>query len=63
MPLDIGAGSDMGFRVAGYEPRPGEELNVTYNRVGPNYFEAMGIPLWPAARSTTATLLAASCRS
>jgi predicted permease len=45
MPLDISTGSDMGVRIEGYEPRPGEEISVTYNRVGPGYFAAMGVPL------------------
>ena len=45
MPLDIGTGSDMGVRIDGYQARPGEEISVTYNRVGPGYFEAMGVPI------------------
>jgi len=45
MPLDIGTGSDMGVRIDGYEARPGEEISVVYNRVGPDYFAAMGVPL------------------
>jgi predicted permease len=45
MPLDIGSGSQMGFTIAGYQPAPNEELEASYNRVGPGYFEAMGIPI------------------
>jgi macrolide transport system ATP-binding/permease protein len=45
MPLDIGGGSDMGVHIDGYQPRPGEEISVVYNRVGPDYFETMGIPI------------------
>jgi putative ABC transport system permease protein len=45
MPLDISTGSDMGVRVDGYQPRPGEEISVVYNRVGPGYFATMGVPI------------------
>ena len=45
MPLDIGSGSDMGVVVDGYQAAAGEEIDVHYNRVGPRYFETMGIPL------------------
>ena len=45
MPLDIGSGSDMNVAVDGYQANRGEEISVVYNRVGPDYFETMGIPL------------------
>lgn len=45
MPLDIGGGSNMTVDVDGYQPHAGEEIDVHYNRVGPGYFETMGIPL------------------
>ena len=45
MPLDIGAGSNMGVVVDGYQLAEGEEIDVHYNRIGPRYFETMQIPL------------------
>jgi predicted permease len=45
MPLDISSGSDMGVDVDGYEPNEGEEVHAYYNRVGPRYFETLGIPI------------------
>ncbi|CAN5874815.1 ABC transporter permease [soil metagenome] len=45
MPLDIDGGSNMTVDVDGYQPSAGEEIDVHYNRVGPRYFETMGIPL------------------
>ena len=45
MPLDIGSGSQMGFTLAGYRPAPNEELAASYSRIGPRYFETMGIPI------------------
>jgi predicted permease len=45
LPLDLSSGSDMGFRVQGYDPREGEELSAYYNRVAPDYFQAMGIEI------------------
>jgi macrolide transport system ATP-binding/permease protein len=45
MPLDIGGGSNMSVDIDGYQPPPGEDVDVYYNRVGPKYFETMGIPL------------------
>ena len=45
MPLDISAGSDMSIDIDGYQPAAGEEVGAYYNRVGPRYFETMGIPI------------------
>jgi predicted permease len=45
MPLDISGGSNMTLDIDGYQPAQGEEIDVYYNRVGPRYFETMGIPL------------------
>ncbi|HTI36476.1 MAG TPA: ABC transporter permease [Vicinamibacterales bacterium] len=45
VPLDISGGSDQGFSVEGYEARQNEELIAYYNRVGPGYFDTMGISL------------------
>lgn len=45
MPLEIGSGSQMGLTIAGYQPAPNEELEASYNRIGPRYFETMGIPI------------------
>jgi putative ABC transport system permease protein len=44
-PLDISAGADMSFEVDGYTAQPNEEMQTYYNRIGPNYFDAMGINL------------------
>jgi predicted permease len=43
MPLDIGSGSDMGVDIDGYQSGANEEVQAYYNRVGPRYFETMGI--------------------
>jgi predicted permease len=45
LPLDISSGSDMQVDIEGYTPRKGEELHVYYNRVGPLYFDTMGISI------------------
>ncbi len=45
MPLDIDGGSNMNVEIDGYQLSAGEEIDVHYNRVGPRYFETMGIPL------------------
>jgi predicted permease len=44
LPIDFG-GSRRTIAVAGYTPAPGEEMEHNFNRVSPNYFEVMGIPL------------------
>lgn len=45
MPLDIGSGSDMAVDVDGYVPREGEPMNVYYTRVGPDYFDTLGVTI------------------
>jgi predicted permease len=45
IPLDISSGSDQGFSVDGYDARPDEEMTAYYNRVGPGYFETMGVDI------------------
>jgi macrolide transport system ATP-binding/permease protein len=45
VPLDVGGGSDMGVSVDGYSPTPGEEMMAYYNRVGPDYFDTMGVEI------------------
>ena len=45
MPLDIGRGSEMSVDIEGYTPAPNEEVDAFYNRVGPSYFDTMGIPI------------------
>jgi macrolide transport system ATP-binding/permease protein len=53
VPLDISGGSDMGLTIDGYTPRDAEEVGAYYNRVGPAYFETMGIDI-VAGRGITA---------
>jgi predicted permease len=45
VPLGFGGDSSTSAVPEGYEPRPGEEILLSYNVVGPKYFETMGIPL------------------
>jgi macrolide transport system ATP-binding/permease protein len=45
MPLDISRGSDMSVEIDGYTPAANEEVHALYNRVGPSYFETMGVPI------------------
>jgi predicted permease len=45
VPLDVGGESDMGVTVDGYSARPDEEVGAFYNRVGPNYFETLGVEI------------------
>ena len=40
-----GGGSRTGVSVPGYEPKPGESMEVNYNTTSASYFAAMGIPL------------------
>ncbi len=35
----------MGVTIDGYTPGPNEEMTITYNTVGPRYFETMRIPM------------------
>ena len=41
--LPLGGGPRRGFRIDGYEPRPGEDLELPYNIVDPGYFDAFKI--------------------
>ena len=45
LPLDIGSGSDMNVAVDGYVPSENEPMTVYYNRVGPDYFDALGVDI------------------
>ncbi len=45
LPLDLSAGSDMTVDVDGYSRRQGEDITSYYSRVGPRYFETMGISI------------------
>jgi predicted permease len=44
MPLDFG-GSRISLEVAGYVPKPDEEMELNWLRVSPGYFETLGLPL------------------
>ena len=44
-------GSDMGVEVDGYVPREGEPMHAYYNRVGPDYFETLGVDIVEWIRS------------
>ncbi len=43
--LPLSRASRRGFRVDGYEPRPGEDMELVINVVSDGYFETMQIPL------------------
>jgi predicted permease len=43
--LPLSGGSRRGFRPEGYVPREGEDLELNYNVVSPEYFRTLGIPL------------------
>ncbi len=45
VPLGFGGSSSSHAQIDGYQPRPGEEINIFTNNVGLNYFATMGIPL------------------
>jgi predicted permease len=45
VPLGLSGSSSTGAIVDGYTPRPGEEMSVTYNVVGPRYFDTMQMAL------------------
>jgi macrolide transport system ATP-binding/permease protein len=45
VPLESGNYSSIGLSVVGYQPKPGEEVVIGFNVVGPDYFRTMGIPL------------------
>jgi len=40
-----GSYSRFGIEVQGYQPRPGEEMAVLFNQVGPQFFATFGTPL------------------
>jgi len=40
-----GSFSRYGIEVPGYQPRPGEEMAVLFNRIGPQFFATFGAPL------------------
>jgi predicted permease len=43
--LPLSSSGRRGFRIDGYEPRPGEDREFPINSVEPHYFEAMQIPI------------------
>ena len=45
LPMDFGGSSSTNLAIDGYVPKPKEEVVVEYNKVGPDYFGTMGIPL------------------
>jgi predicted permease len=45
LPLTMTDSSDRSVDVAGYTPRPGEEMTVYYASVGEGYFDALRLPL------------------
>ncbi len=54
VPLSFGGTSSTGVRVEGYEPPKGEATWAFYNKVGPEYFGTLRIPL-AAGRDLNAT--------
>jgi len=44
VPLSFG-GNDTSLEIEGYVPARDEEITIYYTRVGPDYFETMGIPI------------------
>ena len=45
VPLGFGGTSSSGMTIQGYEPAPDENMSIEISRVGPGYFEAVGIDL------------------
>jgi predicted permease len=43
--LPLSFGSRRGFKPDNYQPKPGEDIELSYNIVSPSYFAAFGIPL------------------
>jgi len=44
LPLGLGGGRT-GIAMEGYQPSPGEDMEIHFNVVGPGYFETMRIPI------------------
>jgi len=47
------ASQQNGISVPGYEPGPDEQMSIDFNRIGPGYFEAMGIRILQGRGFTT----------
>jgi predicted permease len=45
VPLKLGGGSDTSVEIEGYVPSEGEEITIYYDRVSPDIFRALGVPL------------------
>ena len=45
--------SRFGIEVPGYQPRPGEEMAVLFNQIGPQFFATFGAPLLLGREFTT----------
>jgi len=44
--IDLGLSNQRrAFEIEGYAPQPGEDMELAFNRAGPNFFETMKIPL------------------
>ncbi|MGH9855056.1 MAG: FtsX-like permease family protein, partial [Blastocatellia bacterium] len=43
--IPLGGGVSSTLQVAGYAPKPGEDMNFDFNTIGPDYFRTMKIPL------------------
>jgi len=43
--IPLGGGVNSKPQVAGYTPKPGEDMSFDYNTIGPDYFRTMKIPL------------------
>jgi predicted permease len=49
---DDGSGNTQGFSIPGYVPAKGEEMDVVTDFEGPDFFHAMGIPLFEGREFT-----------
>src|SRR5262249_30574313 len=45
VPLGFGGHSASSATIEGYTPAPNEEVVLAFNRIAPDYFKTMGIPL------------------